>query len=143
MPARFELEYTDKDGEKKTPVMIHRAIAGSLERFLSVAIEHFAGNFPVWMSPVQVAVVPVNGDAHGDYAREVYEKLLEADVRAELFDENESLGKRVRQIKTQKIPFTLVIGDKEKDSGKLTAEGRNEEKNENLSIEEIISLIKK
>lgn len=143
MPKRFGLEYTDKDGQKKTPVMIHRAIAGSLERFLSVAIEHFAGAFPVWMSPVQVAIVPVNADAHGDYARGVYEKLLEADVRVELYDENESLGKRVRQIKTQKIPFTLVIGDKEKESGRLTAEGRNEEKNENLTIEEIIDLIKK
>lgn len=143
MPARFELEYTDKDGEKKTPVMIHRAIAGSLERFLSLAIEHFAGAFPVWMSPVQVAVVPVNVEAHGEYAKEVFEKLLEADVRAELYDENESLGKRIRQIKTQKTPFTLVIGDKEKESGKLTAEGRNEEKHEDLSVDEIISLIKK
>jgi threonyl-tRNA synthetase len=142
MPNRFGLEYTDKDGEKKTPVMIHRAIAGSLERFLSVAIEHFAGAFPVWLSPVQVAVVPVNAEAHGEYAREVYEKLLSEDVRAEIMDENESLGKRVRYIKTQKIPFTLVIGDKEKESGRLTAEGRNDEKHENLSVEEIISLIK-
>ena len=143
MPTRFGLEYTDKDGEKKTPVMIHRAIAGSLERFMALAIEHFAGNFPVWMSPVQVAVVPVNTDAHGEYAKEVFEKLLGADVRAELYDENESLGKRVRQIKTQKIPYTLVIGDKEKESGKLTAEGREDTKHENLSIEEIIDLIKK
>ncbi len=142
MPNRFGLEYTDKDGEKKTPVMIHRAIAGSLERFLSVAIEHFAGAFPVWMSPVQVAVVPVNAEAHGEYAREVYEKLLSENVRAEIMDENESLGKRVRYIKTQKIPFTLVIGDKEKESGRLTAEGREEVKHENLSVEEIISLIK-
>lgn len=143
MPNRFGLQYTDKDGQKKTPVMIHRAIAGSLERFLSVAIEHFAGAFPVWMSPVQVAIVPVNGEAHGDYAKEVFEKLLEADIRAELYDENESLGKRVRQIKTQKIPYTLVIGDKEKESGKLTAEGREDVKHENLSLEEIIDLIKK
>ncbi|MDQ5883549.1 MAG: threonyl-tRNA synthetase [Patescibacteria group bacterium] len=143
MPTRFGLEYTDKDGEKKTPVMIHRAIAGSLERFMALAIEHFAGAFPVWMSPVQVAVVPVNTDAHGEYAKEVFETLKNADVRAELYDENESLGKRVRQIKTQKIPFTLVIGDKEKESGKLTAEGRNDEKHENLLVDEVINLIKK
>ncbi len=143
MPKRFGLEYTDKDGEKKTPVMIHRAIAGSLERFLALAIEHFAGAFPVWLSPVQVAVVPVNGDAHGEYAKEVFEILRKAEIRAELYNENESLGKRVRQIKTQKIPFTLVIGDKEKESGRLTAEGRNEEKHENLSVEEIKDLIKK
>ena len=149
MPKRFSLEYTDKDGEKKTPVMIHRAIAGSLERFLALAIEHFAGAFPVWMSPVQVAVVPVNQEAHGEYAKEVFEKLKSANIRAELMDENESLGKRIRQIKNQKIPFTLVIGDKEKESGKLNAEGRNdlsaqaEEKHEGLSVEEIIELIQK
>ncbi len=143
MPNRFGLEYTDKDGTKKTPVMIHRAIAGSLERFLSVAIEHFAGAFPVWMSPVQVAVVPVNADAHSTFAQEIFNTLTESGIRAELVDENESLGKRVRYIKTQKIPFTLVIGDKEKESGKLTVEGRNDEKHENLTVEEIINLIKK
>lgn len=143
MPKRFSLEYTDKDGEKKTPVMIHRAIAGSLERFLALAIEHFAGAFPVWMSPVQVAVVPVNAEAHGEYAKEVFEKIKNANIRVELMDENESLGKRIRVIKTQKIPFTLVIGDKEKESGKLTAEGRDESKHEGLSVEEIINLIQK
>lgn len=143
MPKRFGLEYTDKDGMKKTPVMIHRAIAGSLERFLSVAIEHFAGAFPVWMSPVQIAIVPVNAEAHGEYAQDLYEKLVETDVRVELFDENESLGKRVRSIKTQKIPYTLVIGDKEKESGVFALEGRGEEKHEGLRVEDIINLIKK
>lgn len=142
MPNRFELEYTDKDGQKKTPVMIHRAIAGSLERFMAVAIEHFAGNFPVWLSPVQIAVVPVNVDAHGRGASELHEKLLENGVRVELFDENDSLGKRVRNIKTQKIPFTIVVGDKELESNTFNVEGRGEEKYENLNLEKIIKLIR-
>lgn len=124
MPMRFELEYTDKDGTKKTPVMIHRAIAGSLERFMAVMIEHFAGAFPLWLSPVQIKVLPI-ADAHKEYAREIFEKLKEKDFRVELDDENESLGKKIRKCKVEKIPYFLVIGDKEVAEKKVTIESRD------------------
>jgi threonyl-tRNA synthetase len=138
MPKRFELEYTDADGTKKTPVMIHRAVAGSLERFMAVAIEHFAGAFPFWLSPVQVAVMPINDEAHGDYAHQVYEQLLAQNIRAEYIGADESLGKRVRNAKKEKVPYIFVLGDKEKESKTITAEGRNEEKLEDITVEEFI-----
>lgn len=114
MPKRFELEYTDKDGFKKTPAMIHRAVAGSLERFLAIAIEHFNGEFPLWLSPVQIAIVPIKEDVHGEFAQGIYEKLTENGIRAELM--TAGLGKSVREAKNQKVPFTMVIGDKEIES---------------------------
>ena len=138
MPKRFELEYTDKDGEKKTPVMIHRAVAGSLERFMAIMIEHFAGAFPYWLSPTQVVVMPVNDEAHGDYAEKVFDELKDAGVRAEYMDASESLGKRMRNAKKEKVPYIFVLGDKEKDSGTITAEGREETKLEGITVEEFI-----
>ncbi len=123
MPERFGLEYVDQDGQKKTPVMIHRAIAGSLERFLSVIIEHFAGAFPFWLSPVQVKILPIN-ENHRRYAREVYRQLRESDFRAEIDESDESLGKKIRQVKLEKIPYFLVIGDNEVKKQTVTLEGR-------------------
>lgn len=137
MPERFNLEYTDSDGSKKTPVMIHRAVAGSLERFMAVAIEHFAGAFPLWLSPVQVAVMPISGDKHTDFAQEVTEKLQQAGLRVELHG-NDSLGKRIRNAKQQKIPYMVIIGDQEKESGQLTVEGRNDIKIEGISPEDLV-----
>jgi threonyl-tRNA synthetase len=139
MPARFKLEYTDKDGGKKTPVMIHRAVAGSLERFMAVAIEHFAGAFPYWLSPTQVVVMPVNDEAHGDYAEKVFSDLKAAGVRTEYMEASESLGKRMRNAKKEKVPYIFVLGDKEKESGTITAEGRNEEKLEGITLEEFLN----
>ncbi|MDH5442337.1 MAG: threonine--tRNA ligase, partial [Candidatus Nomurabacteria bacterium] len=141
MPKRFELEYTDSDSTKQTPVMIHRAIAGSLERFLSIIIEHFAGNFPVWMSPVQVIVVPVNPEAHGKYSTHVYEQLEKAGIRAEHSDENESLGKRIRKAKQFKTPYIVVVGDKESDDNTLTIEMRGDEKLEGVTVQNLIDRI--
>jgi len=138
MPARFNLEYTDKDGSKKTPVMIHRAVAGSLERFMAVAIEHFAGAFPYWLSPVQVVVLPVNDEAHGEYAESIYRQLLNSGIRAEYAAADDSLGKRVRNAKQEKVPYIFILGDKEKDSKTITAEGREDEKLENITVEEFI-----
>lgn len=135
MPARFELEYTDKDGSKQTPVMIHRAVAGSLERFLAVAIEHFAGHFPVWLAPIQITVIPVNEEAHGDFAQNLYKQMLLSGIRAEILTED-SLGKRIRLAKTQKVPYLMVIGDKEIESGKFKLEG--EEDITNLTTEDIL-----
>lgn len=113
MPERFELEYTGSDGQKHRPVVIHRAPFGSLERFIGVLIEHFAGEFPLWLAPVQAAVLPIT-DAHLEYAKEVAAQFLDAGVRCELDDRNEKVGYKIRDWETKKVPFMLVVGDKEK-----------------------------
>jgi threonyl-tRNA synthetase len=141
MPKRFELEYTDKDGTKKTPVMIHRAVAGSLERFLSVIIEHFAGNFPLWLSPVQVKVLPVM-ESHSEYAKEVTQKLRALDLRVELDDSDNGLGKKVRQAKQDKVPYFIIIGDKDIEANKVSLESRDEGQLGQMSIEEVIEKLK-
>ena len=112
LPERFELEYTGADGAKHRPVMIHRAILGSVERFMGALIEHYAGAFPVWLSPVQAAVIPVS-EAHAGYAGEVAAALKKAGVRAEIYEPNQTLGARIRQAQTEKIPTMLIVGEKE------------------------------
>ena len=119
LPERFELEYEGADGQKHRPVMIHRVIYGSVERFFGIIVEHFAGAFPTWLAPVQVAVIPV-ASVHEDYAKEVCKKLSDHDVRVEIMSPDETLGKRIRNAETQKIPYMLVVGDKEKESGEVT-----------------------
>ncbi|MFC1721161.1 threonine--tRNA ligase [Patescibacteria group bacterium] len=137
MPKRFGLEYTDKDGEKKTPIMIHRAIAGSLERFMAVMIEHFAGAFPTWLSPVQVKVLPI-ADAHKEYAEEVTQALKDANIRVELDDSNEGLGKKIRNTKLEKVPYFLVIGDKEVEDKKIMVESRDNGQLGEKTVEEFV-----
>ena len=110
LPKRFELEYTGANGAKNQPVVIHRAILGSTERFLGILIEHYAGAFPLWLAPVQIAVVPVS-EKHLDYAKKIKSEL--SGFRAEISDENETLGKKIRNAELQKIPYVLVVGDKE------------------------------
>lgn len=136
-PNRFELYCINEKGEKEPIVMLHVAIMGSIERFLSVAIEHFAGAFPVWLSPVQIAVLPVSNEHHGEYASMVFKKLKDANIRAIMLDDD-SLGKRIRKAKTDKIPYQIVIGDKERDSQTLTIEGRNDLKIEGMTIDELL-----
>ena len=140
-PRRFELEYTDKDGKKKTPVVIHRVIYGSLERFIGIIIEHFAGAFPVWLSPVQVTILPIS-EHQKEYADSIHKTLKEADIRVELDDSNESLGKRIRNAKMSKVPYVIVIGDKERDAKVITVEGRNE-KLESITIESFLERLQK
>lgn len=137
LPERFDLNYINETGTKERPVVIHRAIAGSLERFLGVAIEHFAGAFPVWMAPVQIAVLPVSNEHHGEYAQKVFEDLRNAGIRAQLISDD-SLGKRIRNTKMQKIPYQIIIGNKERDSQTLTVEGRHDEKVENITANDFI-----
>ncbi len=115
LPKRFELYYTDRDGNKKTPVVVHRVVYGSLERFLGIIIEHYAGAFPLWLSPVQVAVITIT-EKQQAWAEAVVHKLKHAGVRVELHNENETLGKKIRNAETQKIPYLFVIGDKEVDA---------------------------
>ncbi|MBP6912392.1 MAG: threonine--tRNA ligase [Candidatus Pacebacteria bacterium] len=140
LPERFDLSFVNQKGEKERPVVIHRAISGSLERFMGVMIEHYAGAFPVWLSPVQVAVLPVSNEHHGDYAKQVFEDLRNAGIRAQLVADD-SLGKRIRNTKMQKIPYQIIIGDKEKDSNTLTIEGRHDEKIEGRTIEQFMERI--
>jgi len=141
MPKRFKLTYTDKDGSDATPVMIHRAILGSYERFLAILIEHYAGAFPLWLSPVQIKALPI-ADAHKDYARNVANSLTEAGIRVELDDHDESLGKKIRNAKLEKVPYFLVLGDDEVKGKKVTLESREEAPKEVLSLEKLIEKLK-
>ena len=142
MPERFGLEYTDQQGNKQQPVMIHRAIAGSLERFMSIMIEHFAGNFPLWLSPVQVAIIPV-ADVHNNYAQEVHKELTEAGFRVDLYTENESMGKKIRAAKKAKLPYFIVIGDKETENKTVTLESRDTKESYTYSLPELLDRLKK
>lgn len=139
-PERFELEYINDRGEKERPVMIHRAIAGSLERFMSVIIEHFAGAFPAWLAPIQVHVLPVN-QIHEDFAYNLAAQLKEAGGRAEVYDPSDSLGKRIRNSQTKKIPYTVVIGDTEVNSGKLNVRTYGKAKEEIYGLDQFIELL--
>jgi threonyl-tRNA synthetase len=116
--------------------MIHRAIAGSLERFMAIMIEHFAGNFPLWLSPVQLAIIPVS-EAHVLYAQEVADVLREQGLRIELGDSNESMGKKIRNAKKEKLPYFIVIGDKEVEGRTITLESRDTGESISLSIDEL------
>lgn len=142
LPERFELEFTNEKGEKERPVVIHRAISGSLERFMGILIEHHAGNFPLWLSPSQVAVVPVR-ENHNGPAKELYEKMLKLNIRAELLDSDENLGKKIRAAKVQKIPYTIIIGDKDIEAQKVTLESRDHGAIGQLPAEEVISRLLK
>ena len=124
MPERFDLTCTNEKGEKERIVMIHAAIMGSIERFMSAMIEHFAGAFPLWLSPVQVKIIPVR-ENHNEYAKKVFEILRENNIRAEFDDKDENLGTKVRDAKTNKIPYWIVIGDKEIEANKVTLESRD------------------
>lgn len=140
LPERFNLEFTNEQGQKERPVVIHRAISGSLERFMGVMIEHFAGNFPVWLAPNQVTVLPVR-ENHEDKAREVYESLRNILVRANYEDSSENLGKRVRRAKDMKTPYTIIIGDKDIEAGMITVETRGQESGVQMKAEDFIEKI--
>jgi threonyl-tRNA synthetase len=118
MPERFDLEYTGADNAEHQPVMIHRALFGSFERFIGILIEHYAGEFPVWLAPVQAIVLPI-ADRHAEYAASVAARLREAGARAELDDRSESLGRRIRDAEVRKVPYILVAGDREVESGQV------------------------
>ena len=138
MPERFDLNCINEHGEKERIVMIHAATMGSIERFLSVLMEHVGGAFPLWLSPVQVRVLPI-ADAHRYYGVEVYNELQDAGIRAELDDSNETLGKKIREAKRQKIPYLLIIGDAEMAGKTATLESRDEGKIGALPVENIIA----
>ena len=123
MPERFDLTYVRQDGEKHRPVMIHRVVFGSIERFIAILTEHYAGAFPLWLAPVQVKIVPIS-EVQADYAHQVCEKLVNMGIRAEVDDRNEKMGYRIREAQLQKIPYMLVLGEKEKQCGTVAVRNR-------------------
>ncbi len=137
MPERFELEYTGADGEKHRPVMIHRALLGSIERFIGVITEHFAGAFPTWLAPVQVKVLPITDRTH-DYAQQVYDKLFGLGYRVELDGRSEKIGYKIREAQMEKIPYMLVLGDKEAEAGQVAVRDRKTGETAVMTLDQFI-----
>lgn len=138
MPERFDLTYTGEDGEKHRPVMIHRVIFGSIERFIAILTEHYAGAFPLWLAPVQAKVLPIS-DAAREYAEQVAKKLQEAGLRAEIDTRNEKIGYKIREAQLQKIPYMLVVGEKEQQNGTVSVRGRKAGDLGSMTAEEFLA----
>ena len=141
LPERFELEYVDRDGQYKRPVMIHRGVISTLERMMAFLIEHYAGNFPLWLAPVQMKIVTVT-DQQLEYARQIFAALSEAGWRAELDERNEKLGYKIREAQLAKIPYAVVIGDKEVQSGTVAPRRRGGENLPPMSLKEFVERLK-
>ena len=141
MPEKFDLNYIDENNEKKRPVVIHRAVLGSLDRFLAILIEHFGGAFPAWVAPVQVKVIPVSNAVHEQYANEIALKLAQAGVRVEQDARDEKLGYKIREAQMQKVPYVLVIGDKEMENGAVNVRKYGEEKSEVIALDVFVATI--
>ncbi|MFY4734145.1 threonine--tRNA ligase [Campylobacter jejuni] len=141
LPSRFKLEYTDSDNEKKQPVMLHRAILGSFERFIGILTEHCAGEFPFFIAPTAVGIVPI-GEAHIAYAKEIQKELLELNIDSEVYKKNESLSKKIRIAEKQKLPMILVLGDDEVAKRSVALRDRRAKEQKNLSLDEFIKLVK-
>lgn len=141
LPERFDLTYVDKNGQKVRPVMLHRVIFGSIERFIGILIEHFAGAFPMWLAPVQLRVIPVKNEFHLEYAKEIVEILQSKGFRVELDDRDEKLGYRIREAQMKKIPYQLVLGNQERDERTVTYREYGHQKQTTLSIADFISMI--
>lgn len=139
MPQRFELEYVGEDGLKHRPIMIHRAIFGSIERFIGILIEHFAGKFPLWLAPVQVKILPIT-DRTLPYAEEIAEKLLDLGIRCEVDKRNEKIGYKIREAKMDKVPYVLVVGDKELEEHTVNVNKRGVEEKTTVALDEFISM---
>ena len=142
LPERFDLTYVDSDGSKKRPIMLHRVIFGSIERFMGVLIEHYAGAFPLWLSPVQVNVIPVNNEYHLEYANELFNEIKNNDIRVKLDDREEKLSYKMRESQTKKVPLTLIIGDNERDNNLVSYRLHGSKETVTCSKEEFISKVK-
>jgi threonyl-tRNA synthetase len=140
LPERFDLSFINEKGEKERPVVIHRAISGSLERFMGVLIEHFAGKFPVWLAPVQTTILPIS-EKFSDYGKKTYDALVAANIRVEFSDENESLAKRIRTAEMMKIPYIIVVGEKETTDGTVAVRSRKDGSQTVMKLDEFIRKI--
>ena len=143
LPERFELTYVDENGDKVRPVVIHRAILGSLDRFVAFLLEETKGNLPLWLAPTQVQVIPVKLEYHDEYAKEVVAKLRKAHFRVNNDNRDEKLGYRIREAQLKKIPYQLVLGDNERDNGTVTYRKHGEKKQTTVTFEELVELLKK
>jgi threonyl-tRNA synthetase len=140
MPERFDLTYIDKDNEKKRPVMIHRTIFGSIERFIGILIEHYAGKFPLWLSPVQVILLPIS-DKFNDYAYELKKEMIDKNIRVDIDDRAEKIGYKIREAQLQKVPYMLVLGKKEVENNDVSVRAREEGDLGRMEIEDFIGKV--
>ncbi|MBE3102690.1 MAG: threonine--tRNA ligase, partial [Bacilli bacterium] len=141
LPQRFDLSYIGEDGKQHRPVVIHRGVVSTMERFVAFLIEEYKGAFPTWLAPVQVQVIPVSNDAHFEYAKCVIEKLQSAGLRIDMDDRDEKLGYKIREAQMQKIPYMLVLGDKEMESDFVNVRKYGEQNSESISFDEFLSRI--
>ncbi len=141
LPERFDLSFADKDGQLKRPYMIHRALLGSLERFFGVLIEHYAGKFPLWLAPVQVRILPITDDFN-EYGKQILEKFQAADMRAELDSRSEKIGHKIRESELQKVPYMLIIGAKEKESGLVSVRLHGKGDKGSYKLDQLMDLLK-
>ncbi|MBT4917714.1 threonine--tRNA ligase, partial [Candidatus Peregrinibacteria bacterium] len=139
MPQRFELEYEGADGKTHTPVVIHRALLGSLERFMAILLEEYAGAFPTWLAPVQAQVLPVS-EKFNDYAEKIEQELLKADVRVDIDDSNETLGKKIRNAEMMRTPYMIVVGEKEVNEGTITVRDYATKEQKEMKVEDLLKL---
>ncbi len=142
LPERFDLTYIDSDGSKKRPVMLHRVIFGSIERFIGILIEHYAGAFPLWLSPNQVNIIPVNNLIHMDYAKKIMDELDNNEIRVTLDESDEKFGYKMRQSVISKVPYTLILGDNEMNEGTISYRHRGSTETKNMKLDEFISMLK-
>ena len=142
LPMKFDLKYIDKDGSKKTPVVLHRAVFGSIDRFIAYYLEETKGILPLFLSPVQANIVPVNMEYHDHYAKEIYDYLIDNDIRVEYDDRDEKMNYKIRESVTKKIPITIILGDKEKDNGNISFRRYGKEETITVSKEDFVTLVK-
>ena len=140
LPARFNLEYIDENNERKQPVMLHRAILGSFERFIGILLEHTAGELPFWIASTQVVIIPIN-DTHLDYAKEIYAKLLDMNIDSEIFSKNDTLNKKIRNAEKQRVPMIIVLGDNEVANKGVALRDRRAREQKDMSLDEFYSLV--
>ena len=140
LPEKFDMNYIGEDGEKHRPIMVHRVVYGSIERFIGILIEHFAGAFPVWFTPIQIKILPI-ADKHFDYAKKLYDKFFELGLRAEIDNRSEKTGKKIRDAQVKKIPYMIVIGDKEIETGILPIRKYGSKESFDMSVEDFIKYI--
>src|SRR5699024_2806783 len=138
LPERFDLTYVGKDGEEHRPVVIHRGVVSTMERFVAFLTEEYKGNFPLWLAPQQVEIIPVNVDLHYDYAREIYDEMKSQGIRVHIDDRNEKMGYKIREAQMKKIKYQVVVGDKEKDESLVNVRKYGEEKQESFDKEEFL-----
>ncbi|MFZ2970114.1 MAG: threonine--tRNA ligase, partial [Minisyncoccia bacterium] len=143
LPERFQMSFINNQGREETPYVLHRALFGSYERFIGLLIEHYAGAFPLWLSPIQVKILPVSSEKHLEYAQKINSLLLKNDIRSEIDDSNESIGKKIREAEKQKTPCMVVVGDKESQSGTVAVRSRGSKMIETKVINDFINELKK